>query len=338
MMYGTNIVSPDDKLTKVTEDYFYNSLVTPKPQMASAIKQLRTVYSLDIKKYNLLKKQLPYIVCGNFNPPHRKLINFAFTDSFILDFDHLSAKGLDMSAIRNRIQQDDRVVMCFSSPSEDGLKVLFHLKERCYDKGLYSIFYKAFAARFSASLELDQVIDDRTSDVSRACFISADPMAYYNRNAEAVDINSFVNVDEPSSISDLLKELKEANTHTPKEENVSESSHKEPDDDIMAKIRQTLNPKARVKPKDVYVPERLKSIISDLVEYVRNTGISVTEIIDIQYGKKIKASIGTKNAEVNVFYGQKGFSTVISPRRGTDNEANELLRLAIESFLAESEL
>lgn len=334
MMYGTNIVSVDDILSKVGEEYLYNSLISPKPQTAAAMNQLRTVYSLDSKKYSELKRRLPYVVCGSFNPPFRNSANFAYTNSFILDFDLLSAKGLRLDDVREKIQGDSRVAMCFCSPSGDGLKVLFHLSEKCFDKGVYTLFYKAFASSFAASFGLEQVVDSRTSDVARACFISVDPKAYYCPSADSVDLKAFVDIDNPTAVFDLRRELKAVEAEAPKEEKSQEPS--EPDKDVMAAIRQKLNPKATLKPKEVFVPERLNQVIRPLTNYIQSLGITVIEVVNIQYAKKIRASIGGKEAEVNLFYGGRGFSVIISPRRGTDPEANELLQLTIVNFLSEN--
>lgn len=123
MMYGSNIQSPSDRLSPLGESDLFRALTKPKPQIERTIEQLRIIYSLDEKKYALLKRSLPYVVCGSFNPAFRLTDNFAYTDSFILDFDHLSQKGFSVEATRNDINSDPRVVMCFSSPGEDGLKV-----------------------------------------------------------------------------------------------------------------------------------------------------------------------------------------------------------------------
>ena len=94
LLFGTNIQSAADELKKVQEEYLYNSLRNPKPTIAATIQQLRIVYSMDTKAYVQLKRRLPYFVCGQFNPPFRRKENFAYTESFILDFDHLSSKQL----------------------------------------------------------------------------------------------------------------------------------------------------------------------------------------------------------------------------------------------------
>jgi len=335
LLFGTNIQSAADELKKVQEEYLYNSLRNPKPTIAATIQQLRIVYSMDAKAYVQLKRRLPYFVCGQFNPPFRRKENFAYTESFILDFDHLSSKQLSMKTIRDNIVKDEQVMMCFTSPSEDGLKVMFRLKERCYDAGLYSIFYKAFAATFAMRHNLTQVTDSKTSDVARACFISIDPNAYFNPNSIPVDIKAYLDESNPDSLFNIKHEQDEHDKVIKKSDDEQVPLPKDPDEDILTRIRQQLNPKAQlpVEQHPAYVPERLNEIIAELKLFIEETGLQVTEIINIQYAKKIRARLGQKEAEVNLFYGKRGFSVVISPRLGTNEELNELLADLIKAFL-----
>lgn len=335
LLFGTNIQSAADELKKVQEEYLYNSLRNPKPTIAATIQQLRIVYSMDAKAYAQLKRRLPYFVCGQFNPPFRRKENFAYTESFILDFDHLSSKQLSMKTIRDNIVKDEQVMMCFTSPSEDGLKVMFRLKERCYDAGLYSIFYKAFAATFAMRHNLTQVTDSKTSDVARACFISIDPNAYFNPNSISVDIKAYLDESNPDSLFNIKHEQDEHDKVIKKSDDEQVPLPKDPDEDILTRIRQQLNPKAQlpVEQHPAYVPERLNEIIAELKLFIEETGLQVTEIINIQYAKKIRARLGQKEAEVNLFYGKRGFSVVISPRLGTNEELNELLADLIKAFL-----
>ena len=335
LLFGTNIQSAADELKKVQEEYLYNSLRNPKPTIAATIQQLRIVYSMDAKAYAQLKRRLPYFVCGQFNPPFRRKENFAYTESFILDFDHLSSKQLSMKTIRDNIVKDEQVMMCFTSPSEDGLKVMFRLKERCYDAGLYSIFYKAFAATFAMRHNLTQVTDSKTSDVARACFISIDPNAYFNPNPIPVDIKAYLDESNPDLLFKIKHEQDEHDKVIKKSDDDQVSLPKDPDKDILTRIRQQLNPKAQlpIEQHPAYVPERLNEIIAELKLFIEETGLQVTEIINIQYAKKIRARLGQKEAEVNLFYGKRGFSVVISPRLGTNEELNELLADLIKAFL-----
>ena len=333
LLFGTNIQSAADELKKVQEEYLYNSLRNPKPAIAATIQQLRIVYSMDAKGYAQLKRKLPYFVCGQFNPPFRRKENFAYTESFILDFDHLSSKQLSLKAIHDNIIRDEQVMMCFTSPSEDGLKVMFRLKERCYDAGLYSVFYKAFAATFAMRHNLTQVTDSKTSDVTRACFVSIDPNAYFNPNSTPVDIKAYLDEANPDALFKMKHEQDEHDKVAKKSDDKQASLPKDPDRDVLARIRQQLNPKAQVEQHPAYVPDQLNEIIAELKLFIEETGLQVTEIINIQYAKKIRARLGQKESEVNLFYGKRGFSVVISPRLGTNEELNELLADLVKSFL-----
>lgn len=338
--YGRSITSSADRLDKVSLERVYKALIAPKPDIASRVRNLRIAYSVDKKRYAELKKQLPYIVCAVFNPSFRKVENFAYTEYFIVDIDHLCSKGINLMNLRQNIETDPRVLLTFASPSEDGLKVFFRLKERCHDSGIYTLFYKMFVAKFSAMYQIDQVVDTRTSDVSRACFISVDPQAYYNADAVAVDINDFLDQDNPQSLFDakshfdrVEKEERKLN-RAPKPD-----SEKDPDADIIASIRERLGLKTRpVRKTPAFVPAQLNDIIGEIKNHVEQTGITVTEVIDIQYGKKIRMKMGLNLSEVNVFYGRRGYSVVISPRSGTSASLNELCADVINGFFAEREI
>lgn len=330
---GSNIISSADALDKVKVDYLFHSLRNPKPEIISKVNQLRIIRNLDIKQYSMLKRQLPYVVCGTFNPPYRRTENFAYTEYFILDIDHIYEKGLDITKIKERLKADPRVVLCFLSPSENGLKVLFHLKERCYDAGLYSLFYKAFMKDFSMHYGLEQVIDERTCDVCRACFISIDADAYYNPDAETVDMDFYLPKDNVSMLFDLkaslTKEVKEQASSAEKEER-----NIDPDADVMQRVKALLNPKAAAKQKPApFVPQRLDDIMDELKQYVEETGVQLYEIQNIQYGKKLRFRMGQKLAEVNLFYGKRGFSVVQTPRGGTSADLNDLMVQLVNGFI-----
>lgn len=331
---GTNILSPGDTLKKVTVRYLSDAIRHPKPELQAMLRQLRIVRQLNPSQYADLKRHLPYFVCGIFNPPFRKAENFAYTEYFVIDIDHLDNYQGTMLDLRKSLEADDRVVMCFVSPGAMGLKVMFRLKERCYDPNVYKIFYKLYAENFSRQYHLEQAVDTRTCDVTRACFLSGDENVYFNPNAEAVDLKAFIDIEHNAQRAfdlkhDVEKALKDATTQ--------ETHPSDPDEETMAMIRQKLNPKAKLKGKSAppYVPKELESIMEDLRKHIESTGVQVNEIISIQYGKKIRMSLELRKAELNIFYGKRGFSVVQSPRTGTDAEMNELMADVVEAFIFE---
>lgn len=339
MLYaGKNIRQTDDTLSKVNLEYLYHAIKEPKGEIQAKIRNLRIVKDLDTKRYAACKRELPYIVCANFNPAFRRTENFVSIEYFIIDIDHIEHKGISLPELRLKLESDPRIVMLFVSPSEDGLKLLFHLDEKCYDSGIYSVFYKKFVAELSLQYGLDQVVDTRTSDVCRACFISYDPNIYFNKDAERVSINQYVHTDDGWELYHDAKLIKESHksesTSKTTDEEGSKSVDHDPDAESIDKIKEILKLRSRKETaKSVYVPEQLNDIMDALKQYIEETGIRLNEVINIQYGKKIRCSLGIKAAEVNLFYGKRGFSVIISPRSGTNSELNALLSELIESFI-----
>ena len=332
---GTSVRNNTEPLMKVTPDYIFNALRNPKPNFESRIRQLRVVRQLNEAQYASLKQQLPYFVCATFNPPFRKSDNFAYTQYFVIDIDHIGAKGLIIGDLKAKFISDPRTLLCFVSPGEDGLKVMMRLKDKCYDAGVYSVFYKRFVSDFSTQYNLQQVVDAKTSDVARACFMSVDRNAYYNPSAEPVDMSRVINLMDSS---ELLRQKKAAEKDVKELTSQDAPRLREPDEDSMDKVRQLLKMRQKKQApvaQDVYVPEILNQLEEKLRNYVNDVGFTISEIINIQYGKKIRAELGLKKAEVNLFYGKKGFSVVVSPRTGTDESLNSLLAETVQTFINE---
>ncbi len=338
---GNNIKSTTEQLQKVQIRQIFDIIRKPRPETASLIEQLRIVRNLNPSGYAGLKQRLPFFVCALFNPPYRKNENFAYTEYFLIDIDHIAEKGIVLQDLRQKISADPRTVMYFVSPGGDGLKVMFKLSERCYDAGLYKTFYKIFATKYSQNFNIEQVIDTKTCDVARACFLSADPNVFFNPSAETITLSDYINPDEDILVAfDLKNKIEKEEKQKTAENKSKEQKIVDPGNEIMEKIRSTLNPAAAQKSNKVpaYVPEILNNIMDDLKQYIEDKGICVANVENIQYGKKMKFRIGLKKAEINLFYGKRGFSVIQSPRTGTDKEANELMAEVINGFLAENGL
>lgn len=335
MQKGKNITQNNDVLTAISPEELFEQIKSPAPETSALIARLRLIRSIDTKQYGILKRQLPYIVCGVFNPPYRKSDNFGYCEYFMIDIDHITDKSFTVEALKNRLIQDSRIVMCFISPSEDGLKVLFRLAEKCYDASKYSLFYKWFLTALSQQYALEQVIDVRTSDVSRACFLSHDAEAYFNPAAEKIKMENFVDFDNPFEINKLEKELNDSQASEPI--NNEPTPLKGPDAEAFAFIKEKLANKKTIARRNtqVYVPEQLNEIIKQLTDYICEAGIVIEEIVDINYGKKFKLRAGLSRSEVNLFFGKKGFSVVVSPRQGASKQLNELMTAYIRAFISD---
>lgn len=337
VMAGRSVTSTCDKMVKCSIEQLLASIRKPKDNIALQIKSLRNIFVLDKKRYSQLKKQLPFFVCGTFNPPYRKKENFASTQLFTVDIDNIGQKNINIEELKLVLMGDSRLMMMFVSPSGDGLKLIFRLKEPINDSGFYSVFYKKFVTKFSQQYNLEQVTDSVTSDVSRACFISMDANAYFNADATPIDYNDYKSqeifepvVENPNSANE--KEIKEEN---PLDKLFSEPKNADPEQDVLDKIKQTLGqfaPKPE-KPK-VQVPQYLEDFVVELKVFLEKNSITIVDIINISWGKKIKMQVGRKFAEINLFTNKNNnLHPTVCPRSGTDAELNEVIRELIVGYI-----
>lgn len=335
LMTGQSITTAADPLSMTDVRSLWQQIQSPTDHFVAEIGRLRAVMRIDPKQYQARKRTLPYCVAGIFNPAHRRGEHFAYIEHFIVDVDHLSEKGLDAMEVRSRLQADERVALCFLSPSGDGLKLLFHLTERCYDAGMYALFYHTFTHQFSQQYDLQQVVDTRTCDVTRACFLSFDPIAYFNPIATAVEMVDFLDPTDTANIFITDQQIKK---QAIQEEAKTESTLPvDPDAEVLARIKAQLGQrKAQLQLTQhvpVFVPEVLNEIMADLSNTITEVGLTIDEVIDIQYGKKLKVSLGIRHGEVNVFCGKRGYSVVPTPKRGCSAELNEVVTDLLKCYL-----
>lgn len=328
---GKNITIPADSLNRISLEKLANLIQFADDNLVRQVNQLRTVLTIDPKKYRQLKTQLPYFTCGMFNPSYRKMENFSQANCFVLDFDHLIEKGITTIAVKQKIIDDKRVALAFVSPSNDGVKVIFCLKEPLYDHAKFSIFYKAFALKFAKQYGLDQVVDGRTSDVTRACFLSVDHALHFNGEPELVEVAKYVDFDSYSSLQQVRMEFAEVEQqieqlHVPPQKN-------SPSEEALLQIRQTLNPTQKVKAKSYYVPHELELKLPQIQEHITNFGISIESIRSISYGKQMKFVLGDIWAELNVFYGSKGYSIVKSTKNGSHSGLTDTVHQILTDLL-----
>jgi len=326
---GRNIKQPNDPLEKITIKQLADKIRNPNAVFINFLVQLRQVQNIDAKKYRELKTKLPYVVGASFNPPYRKIEHFAKTNHLILDIDHLSQKEINIEELIDKLHHDQRILLLFKSPSGDGLKVFFKVNEPFYDHGKYSLFYKIFAQKFAKEYQLDQVIDNCTSDVSRACFVSYDPDIWHNTSCESIDISTYVNFENELQITQikaLIKEQEKQHTH----QNDDLLTGQDMPDDLIKQIREKLNPKlAEKRGNQIYVPDQLNTIMELVRTNLLTYQIQIVEIVDIHYGKQFRLKLNHLQAEVNVFYGKKGYSIVKSTKSGCNAD---LVDIAYDIF------
>ena len=319
---GKNIKQKNDPLQKISIERFYRAISHPKPQTQQLIEQLRTLRHIDPKAYRKQKTNLPYVVPSLFNPPYRKKENFASAKYLIIDLDHLSNYGMNAEDIKKKLSDDDHIALMFVSPSGDGLKIFMPLDKPCFDSAKYSVFYKHFVQKFAGIYKLNDVLDTVTSDVTRACFISTDENAFFNPDAKGLVLEKYVDFNDFATQLEITAPKKNL-----KPTKIEKKETNEIDEDVFADIKAKLNPriaKKQQRKKQIYVPEKLNEIVEDIIAELEKFDISVTEIRNINYGKKFIFEHKHFTAEINVFYGKRGFSVVRSPKSGTNKELMEI--------------
>lgn len=279
--FGRNIRDVSETLQRMPVRQIYDMLHKDDSELANRVRRLRLVATIDRKQYGLLKVGLPYFVCGHFNPAIRKQENFAYTEYFCVDIDHISDKGLNVQDLKQRLSADERVVLCFLSPGADGLKLLFRLSERCYDAGLYAVFYKLFVADFARQYHLEQVVDRVTCDVSRACFLSTDINAFFNAEATPVNLSAYINEENSALLFEDLKKVRQDERQCVTTDIGDEEKMVDPTDEVMHRIKQVLNPKlTQLKDKpSVFVPKELDEIMEHLKTTIEAAGIDLYDIV-----------------------------------------------------------
>ena len=333
---GTKIVAANEKLTSINMIDLYEMISHPEPSLRNQTEVLRSIQRMDSAKYNLMKKSLPYFVCAHFEPSFRRKENFSSLSSFVLDIDHVDEKTIQLHDLKAKLAKDDRIAMMFTSPSGCGLKLIFLLNKPCTDENIYSSFYKQFAWEFAKEHQLETFIDLKTNDVTRACFIAADDDATLNLTAMPVCWENYVNLE---SVDLFIKEDKMPSISQEKQVQDLEPVEKthDPDQETMGRIKERLELNKRKKlPQEirpVYVPQEITNIVTDLKQSIEETGVELYDTRNIQYGIKLMFRTHQLKAEINLFFGHKGYSVVESPKRGTSMQLNGMMAQLVNDYV-----
>lgn len=335
---GKNISQQNDALQPVSIDRVYKGLINPNSDLAKQLVLLRQLQTIDTNQYRKQKTNLPYLVCAQFYPNFRKKENFASTEYFILDLDHLYQFDINIEVLKNKLKQEEQMLLLFISPSNDGLKAVFKLASKITDAAYYSLFYKLFAAHFANKYQLQGVVDLKTSDVSRCCFMSHDPEAYFNPEAKVVDATLYMENEDINALDFLKSEVKKSEKEAKVAFDAAEifsvpAAKTVVTDTILQDIKMRMNPNRPLKlAKNHYQPQELESVLDGLKKYLEEHLIQIVAINPISYGKQIQIQAKTKKAEVNLFFGKKGFTVVKTTKTGTCPELATLAHTIITDY------
>ena len=322
---GKNILQSDsDIMEPVNMVELFDLIRQPDQSLIEITSRLMAVKKLDKAVYKHQKTRLPYFIGATFADNLRNSKNFIEINWAIVDIDNCFNTIERELELKSMLKKDNRLALMFTSPSNEGLKLVFKLDKSITDSSLYTNFYKAFTAELARNYKLEKYIDFKTSDVTRVCFLNADADAYLNENAQSISWANYI------SKFDLINNRVEPEV----KESVQLPDSQAIDDDVYTDILKILNPKTpKKREKMIFVPEALNSIEQPVTRYAAKLGIPVSTIKDINYGKKFTFVKGNHFAEINVFYGKNGFTIVISPKRGHHQQLSEAAKKVIETVV-----
>lgn len=335
LLIGKHITAPSDPLQPVSVQNVFKAICNARGEVATLQNRLRAIRIIDAGQYRKMKTTLPYIVCASFQPNVRKKENFVFTERFIVDIDHLSEYEIDMKTLRQKLRDDPRVELLFSSPGGDGLKVLFVLSERMTDSGYYALFYKSFCMEFAGRYELRGAVDTKTNDVSRCCFVSFDPDAYYNSSADKVNAAQYLPEEGAFNFDKLKNEIREQERENRKEQKdlgIDDAVSAPLSDDILTQIKKKVGVRVKQRVEKSYIqPEQLDKIMPEVIQQLEEIGAGVVKMSPIDYGRQLRVGAGSYWAEINLFYGKRGVRVVGTTKTGSNKQLCESVLTLLQS-------
>ena len=70
-----------------------------------------------------------------------------------------------------------------------------------------------------------------------------------------------------------------------------------------------------------------------LKQSIEETGVELYDTRNIQYGIKLMFRTHQLKAEINLFFGHKGYSVVESPKRGTSMQLNVMMAQLVNDYV-----
>lgn len=330
LMIGRQLTAPSDPLERITVARVFQGLTRPKPAFQDLISRLRTVASVDLAQYRQLKKGLPYLVCGLFHPAIRRKAHFATIHYFMLDLDHLAEAELTVAEVRERLQGLEEPLLGFVSPGGDGYKILFRLATPCSDAARFHAFYQRFARTFARAHGLENVVDYQTCDVTRACFMSHDPEAFFRPQAVAVNLEDHLRAETPPPAAAA------GDGPVPAAARPAARKLVGPDEQTLAHIREKLNPGRRKRrpEKTVVQPEEIGAAVDYFREHLAEYALELAANEAISYGRRLRIQAANGSwCELNLFYGKRGFTIVKTTKTGSHAELAELSAQVLRELL-----
>lgn len=318
-MIGKNITAPNDRLYPIEIKELYNTIVNPEDALQSIIQQLRIIQGIDGKRYQSQKLSLPYFVCANYHPPYRHDTHVGNIEYFLIEIDQLSAKNLSPRTLKDRLARHAQVLMIFTSIGQNGIKIMYRLQDPCYDPTKFEIFYHHFANRLFRQLNVEQIINPLQSSPTQSSFLTYDPEAIFNSQAQPVDMDNYVDFSDFLAVEKLKTQIREDKQQA-KHRTVHPVRAQLTDESIIH-IKQKLGIRTRSRQKSVHpLANTLPQKLNDITQKLQSFDLIVEKISTIPYGRSITVSNHQGHrVTMHIFFKPDGYNIV---RSISDNVIN----------------
>lgn len=327
--------SRDEAMQAISSEALFDQIANPGDELDALTTRLRRLAAIDKVAYDQAKKHLPYFCCSRFVDGRRLIKGFEQATGMVLDIDHLDKHEIPMMQLAENLVADERVYILFVSPSGQGIKMVLLFDEPITNPETYREVYKAVARSFMKKYNLKGKIDETTHDVTRICFICTDRQACLNERAQTIKPGQYADPGQQTRLPQPEQGQPGDNTAGTADAPIDDTSGTSaPSGKDYNEILKKLNPKAKIKANNSFVPKILEEVEESIKKAMLEHQFETMNVLNINYGKKFRFSDGTKRAEINVFFGKRGFSVVISPKTGTDIDFSKVAKLIVEKALA----
>ena len=158
----------------------------------------------DKESYVKLKRKLPAFTPSGVFEGGRKMDFLKMYSGFVhLDFDKLTPE--DMVVAQGKCKSDSHTFGVFISPSGNGFKVLIEVNSGLED---HAVAYQMVSDYYQKLTGIEP--DPSCKDVTRLCFVSYDPDAYYSISSKKFEVINSPSVLIPEIPSSPIVEIGKA--------------------------------------------------------------------------------------------------------------------------------
>ena len=152
--------------------------------------------------------------------------------------------------------------------------------------------------------------------------MSHDPELWFYENAIAIETSKFLdpeNVNEADKAMDEIKNGIKAQDELQEMVYVEKEKISNLNEDVLSRIKLRIHPDKIQKPrKEVVQPVEFDLIWTQLASYLEESEMKIEKVIPISYGRQIRIRAEVYWAEINIFFGKRGFSVVPTTKTGSN--------------------